>query len=116
MEEQTVERTASHAEPQLQRATPPDSLAAQQVPAGDAHVHVPGHESVSDPASDVAEPGVAAAGFVAPSSYLRPSRAPSRPVTRDSRPMHPLDKEQIEGLVSVPHAPSRMKEFQIVRG
>lgn len=40
--------------------------------------------------------------FVAPSDLLRPSRASSaRPVTRDT-PMSPLDKEQINGLVSAP--------------
>lgn len=42
-------------------------------------------------------------GFVAPSSYLRPSRAQSRPVT-PAKQMNPLDKEQIEGLVSLPPA------------
>jgi len=69
--------------------------------------------SAVTPSSAIASSPTAAAGttpqFVAPSSYLRPlSRASpsgsgsgsnSRPTTRD-RQMTPLDREQIEGLVS----------------
>lgn len=71
-----------------------------------------GHEATPNTAAGatIASPalsGHAAAAplpFVAPSDLLRPSRASSaRPVTRDT-PMSPLDKEQINGLVSL-HPP-----------
>ena len=63
--------------------------------AADAKEPAAGHEATTEP------------HFVAPSSYLRPMSSGKQPV-RDagSRPstrsgaMHPLDKEQIGGLVS----------------
>lgn len=58
-----------------------------------------GHALHRQPQQQVGDHGSASlTGFVAPSSYLRPvSRAQASP---RERLMTPLDKEQIEGLVS----------------
>jgi hypothetical protein len=72
----------------------------------------PGHESAKHGASantgltnahaGVASPSSTPSPFpAAPSHFLRPSRAASRPSTA-KRPMTPLDREQRDGLVSCP--------------
>lgn len=72
------------------------------------------HKEPVSPTDLAASPRSGAAGFVAPSSYLRPLavtreredhyRTGSQPFTASEsgakRPMHPLDREQREGLVS----------------
>jgi hypothetical protein len=72
------------------------------------------HKEPTSPTDLAASPRSGATGFVAPSSYLRPLAAtrdregPHRPGSQPftasesgaKRPMHPLDREQREGLVS----------------
>ena len=77
--------------------------------------HATGEHKESIPPTDLAaSPRSGATGFVAPSSYLRPlavtrdregpHRTGNQPFTASEsgakRPMHPLDREQREGLVS----------------
>ncbi|KAJ9139404.1 Nuclear protein SNF4 [Pleurostoma richardsiae] len=52
------------------------------------------------PSAAIARPGHEL-GFVAPSSYLRPSKPNSRPVTQNKPPMTQIDKEQMEGLRAI---------------
>ena len=89
-----------------------DQGPAKQSDAGTALQGSSGHEGSAGGGPTATAPGPTPA-FVAPLSYLRPlSRAPqqpatglgssgsgSRPQTRESL-MTPLDREQIEGLVS----------------
>lgn len=72
------------------------------------------HKEPTPPTDLAASPRSGATGFVAPSSYLRPlaatrdregpHRTGNQPFTASEsgakRPMHPLDREQREGLVS----------------
>lgn len=72
------------------------------------------HKEPTPPTDLAASPRSGATGFVAPSSYLRPlaatrdregpHRTRNQPFTASEsgakRPMHPLDREQREGLVS----------------
>jgi len=72
------------------------------------------HKEPTSPTDLAASPRSGATGFVAPSSYLRPlaatrdregpHRTGNQPFTASEsgakRPMHPLDREQREGLVS----------------
>jgi len=96
----------------------------------------PGSES-EGAASGPGSPALKAAGFVTPSSYLRPvvrekggdgvgsgigpgnPMGGSRPTTGTSggvKAMHPLDKEQIEGLVSAYVSKEESVRFTGARG
>jgi hypothetical protein len=92
-------------------ATPTTTDTDNTTPSG----HATGeHKEPTSPTDLATSPRSGATGFVAPSSYLRPlaatrdregpHRTGNQPFTASEsgakRPMHPLDREQREGLVS----------------